>query len=147
MAEWVVKRVSATKISGSSPAAVDIFLHKNFFPFIFSKRHVSRGNFWWKNRICYPKNSYSMLNQFCAPRFKEFLKKAFKLADILEEGILECQTPMQYCFGEMEEHCIRQNCEEISFLKCTHCEFTLCFSCFYERIMSILIINSSFECL
>ena len=34
-------------------------------------------------------------HQFCVPPFKEFLKKAFKLADILEEEIMECQRPMQ----------------------------------------------------
>lgn len=68
---------------------------------------------------------------FQAPRFQNLIKYAFFKAGFLNERPGPFDTPRDYCFPRLLEDCEIDNCRSEGFIKCPHCQKTLCFNHFF----------------
>jgi hypothetical protein len=75
-------------------------------------------------------------NQFSSPRFQSFIQYAWFASGYAEERGERFLNPVEYCFAEeIAEQCERMKngarCDEGAFIRCAHCELTICFTHFF----------------
>ncbi|KAI1702268.1 DDE superfamily endonuclease domain-containing protein [Ditylenchus destructor] len=66
-------------------------------------------------------------NQLKAPRYLNMIKYAWYKAGYLEEHPGQFETPTKYCFRYKGVHKCQMNCDELCFIRCSHCEYFHCF--------------------
>jgi hypothetical protein len=71
-------------------------------------------------------------NQFSAPRFAPMIRYAWYKAGYIDQKPNEkFPTPLEFCFNDLSDTCMKADCSNMPFIKCAHCEFDLCFNCFF----------------
>ena len=72
-------------------------------------------------------------NQLCASRFINMWKYSFFKAKIISEQPESFEHPVKYCFTKLPRFCSVNQCENDSFIRCSHCtdEEKNCF-CFHH---------------
>lgn len=74
-------------------------------------------------------------DQFCSPMFKSMIIMAFSNCNYIDDDMLYI-TPYKFCFGELSGQC--NNCNNPSFIKCSHCiTKEYCFKCWFGKNLSL----------
>lgn len=73
-----------------------------------------------------------IFNQLCAPVFQPMLKQAWK--QYFDDVDCDYPTVKDICFKNLPPICDSFNlCNGFSFIRCSHCQMILCFSCFFSN--------------
>lgn len=67
-----------------------------------------------------------------APKFQNLIKYAFFQAGFIKDRPGEFQTPRDYCFPRSLNNCEIESCNDEGFIRCSHCEKSLCFNHFFK---------------
>ena len=85
---------------------------------------------------------YSLMwNQFSAPRFRNFLRTAWKKSGILDEEDIEFINPVKFCFTFLDSFCCHGHevnstetaCDKIAMITCAYCNSKLCMNHFFVK--------------
>jgi len=71
-------------------------------------------------------------NQFSSPRFKNSIKYAWFKARLLDSRPKSFQNCSEFCFRNLDSHCLTEMCDVISFIRCGCCKNSFCFCHFFN---------------
>lgn len=102
--------------------------YKSFIRFITDTVIASSEiNLWHRDNIL-RMQSFTLF-QFSASRFRNMIRFAFYKSGYLDEEPEPWISPLDYCFdSNIRDECYKTSCENISFVKCAHCEQSICLS-------------------
>jgi len=98
--------------------------YKHFVKFITDSIVLEDWNIWHRDNFIRIQSFTHF--QFTAPRFRNLIRYAFYKAGYLSECPPKCETPINYCFKELGNYCSKEGCRGIAFVRCAHCECSLC---------------------
>lgn len=70
-------------------------------------------------------------NQLCSKKFENMIRYAWFASKYLKTNPGPFHNVKQICFSHMNEQCEMKKCPDYAFIKCSHCEKTLCFNHFF----------------
>lgn len=99
--------------------------YKNFVRFITDCMiEESSFNIWHRDNFI--KLQSFAYYQFSSPRFQSIVKFAFYQCGYTDEKPPKCDTPIEFCFQNVDVQCTFDNCSDFPLLRCAHCEKSLC---------------------
>ena len=75
-------------------------------------------------------------NQFSAPIFAEYRKRAWMIAGYIPETTVAYDHPVKYCFQRLTT-CSDDDCNSLAVIRCSWCSMQLCFPHFLSTITTI----------